>query len=86
MRTVLTIYKFYIYQNFPYDLIQNRVHSSITQSMKVAINLIITRMHTSPIIFQRMMVFLDVQKIHGVRLVQFVLMLIHPHKDSLHLT
>ena len=86
MRTVLTIYKFYIYQNFSYDLIQNRVHSSITQSMKVAINLIITRMHTSTIIFQRMMVFLDVQKIHAVRLVQFVLMLIHPHKDSLHLT
>ena len=83
MKTILTIYKFYIYQNFPYDLIQNRVHSSITQSMKVAINLIITRMHTSTIIFQRTMVFLDV---HAVRLVQFVLMLIHPHKGSLHLT
>ncbi len=86
MRTILTIYKFYIYQNFSDDLIQNRVHSSITQSMKVAINLIITRMHTSTIIFQRTMVFLDAQKIHAVRLVQFVLMLIHPHKGSLHLT
>ena len=86
MRTILTIYKFYIYQNFSDDLIQNRVHSSITQSMKVAINLIITRMHTSTIIFQRTMFFLDSQKIHAVRLAQFVLMLIHPHKGSLHLT
>ncbi len=86
MRTVLTIYKFYIYQNFPYDLIQNRVHSSITQSMKVAINLIITRMHTSTIIFQRTMVFLDAQKIHDATPEQFAQRLTHLHKDSLHLT
>ena len=86
MRTVLTIYKFYIYQNFPYDLIQNRVHSSLTLSMKVGINSIITRTHTSMIISQRMMVFLDVQKTHDATPEQFAQRLTHLHKDLLHLT
>ncbi len=66
MKTVLTIYKFYIYQNFSYNLIQNCMHFLLVPSMKVDINLIIPRMHAWAIIFQKKMVFLDLQKIHAV--------------------